>query len=208
MKTRNISTPFAWARLVATAIGLLAMMMLSAGRAAADTEYFVVVSSLRSQAHAQAMLERAEREMGSGFQIARVTTGDGSFLRVMAGPYLTRGLASAGVSDAKDSGFDAAWLLASSAGLVPATSAEASQAPERLRRSALSRALAAPIPGSEDARDPAERVPRRWSTTRRSVSEQARAERAADYESIPVDVVPVLIQQVPEDYRLHRLERD
>ncbi|MEZ5558410.1 MAG: DUF5916 domain-containing protein [Pseudomonadales bacterium] len=93
----------------------VAVLLLTAG-AGADPQYWIAIGSYSNLAYAEEARARADAILAEPFAIVSVDVAGSRFNRVLAGPFLTRELASDLLRQAREAGFDGAWLLAEDAG--------------------------------------------------------------------------------------------
>ncbi len=80
--------------------------------ALAEKQFWVVVGSYQDPAYAERALGRANAGLREFFTIAFVDIEADRWYRVLAGPYPTRGVADLTAVQARQVGFDGAWMLA------------------------------------------------------------------------------------------------
>ena len=100
-------------------ISLYLMAILSAPSSVANSEYWVAVGSYRDLNGAETVRAEATRLLPESFTVSQFETDGGYWYRVLAGPYLSRGIADHMREEAIRVGFDNAWILATKTGDLP-----------------------------------------------------------------------------------------
>ncbi|MCZ6643104.1 MAG: DUF5916 domain-containing protein, partial [Gammaproteobacteria bacterium] len=89
------------------------VLLFCSAAAFAETQYWVAVGSYQERANAEVARDEAGARMAETFHVTPADTPSGYYYRVLAGPYLTQSVADLMVTQARNAGFDSAWLLAS-----------------------------------------------------------------------------------------------
>lgn len=179
--------------------GLGLLVLLSAGVCQAAAEYWVAVGSYRNLDTAESARTQATVQLPESFSVAQVEIDSGLWYRVLAGPYLTREIADHIRTEAMRSGFDSAWILATEAGVVGEGD---------YGLSGLSAAddysleeYSSDLPPLEDFETDQERysVPASEPADIPGFNAPVRPDHTQEHQ---------LIEEAPEGYRLHQLNRD
>ena len=94
---------------------LCAAISLFVSTARAEEQYWVAVGSYRNLGYAQEALDRANAALDESFVLSSLDIEAERWYRVMAGPYLTRGVAELTLVDAQLAGFETSWMLVTEA---------------------------------------------------------------------------------------------
>lgn len=97
--------------------GLGIIVLLFAARAGAEVEFWIAVGSYKDLINAERAQREASAKLPESFSITQAETDSGNWYRVLAGPYLTREIAEHMMGSARTAGFDGAWILAQESGL-------------------------------------------------------------------------------------------
>jgi hypothetical protein len=175
-------------RLLACGFGFVVLLLSATVQA--ETEYWVAIGSYQRLLNAEDARDRASRALPESFSIAQADTDRGFFYRVLAGPYLTKEIADHMLGEARRNGFETAWILATDSVITPMSGSFSGD-----YRSDLPD-LDTDLPDLDsdlpdlDISDPVD-LP--------TLQLEDRPERASERK---------LIDEAPEDYNLHRLNRD
>ena len=146
----------------------------------AQSEYWVAVESYKDMAAAERAREIASARLRETFSIAEVDTAAGRYLRVMAGPYISRDIADHMLSEAQRNGFGTAWILMTD-------------------RDGRTRVLGPSLSGYEPSLMEVTAPP--------ADARPIDSPRVNEPEGTPLEERP-LIEEAPPGYTLHRLHRD
>lgn len=174
-----------------------------AGRAWAESEFWVAVGSFQSLEGAERARDSAAQTLAEGFVITPADTPTGYYFRVLAGPYLSRGTAQDVMLRAQQEGFDGAWLLAQQAGVSSYNSGTSSSFDGSYRSnlntnsdSSYDRSYDRSYDTNSDSGSSLAPLP---SSQTPNVGPEVQPERAPP---------PKLIEEAPESFRLNKLRRD
>lgn len=164
------------------AYGLSLLALLTAITARGEAEYWVSVGSYKNLVNAEIAQREASAKLPESFSISEADTSLGFFLRVVAGPYLTREIADHMLGEAQRAGFSSAWILITESTLstLPSYGSELSMPADADLN----------LPEYQPAGEPLE-LP--------TFKLEDRPERSTEHRVIDV---------APDDYHLHRLHRD
>jgi hypothetical protein len=159
-------------------LGLLVLLLSVTARA--EVEYWISVGSYQNLINAEIAQREASARLPESFSITQAETDSGFFYRVLAGPYLTREIADHMLGESRRQGFESAWILAAETGLSTLGSSPVDP---------LSTDYEYDLPTYE-RQDPEDLPP---------IELEERPDRSTDHQ---------MIDEAPEGYNLHRLNRD
>lgn len=96
----------------AARLALVLAFVIAPAHVHADTNFYVALGSYADQETAEQAGQEASQRLPEPYTVQGAQTGIGYMYRVLAGPYITRELAEQTVAEARQLGFDDAWLLA------------------------------------------------------------------------------------------------
>jgi hypothetical protein len=171
-------------------IGLLVLLL--AVQVRAEAEYWVVVGSYQNLTYAEEALGQAVQALDASFSMSTVDTAGGRFFRVTGGPYLSREIGEHMIEESRQAGFSSPWLLVTQRDdlLAPSYGSGLSEFD-----------FESPLPDLEeyDIESQQLRVPAVEPADIPGFNAPERPEREQDHQ---------LIDEAPDGYELHRLNRD
>lgn len=168
-----------------------------AGRAWAESEFWVAVGSFQALESAERARDSAAQQLAGSFVITPADTPSGYFFRVLAGPYLSRGTAQEVLERAQQEGFADAWLLAQQAGT--STYSSSTSYPSSTSSGDLDATLDATFDQNAAGSGRAGSADSPMSTRSPRGGSEAQPDR---------EPPPTLIEEAPDSFRLNKLRRD
>lgn len=169
-----------------TRIGACFGLLLACAAAAAESQYFVVLGSYTTMGHAEEAKAQAAEKLPEPYSLVAADTPRGTYYRVMAGPYLGKQRATGMLEKARATGFADAWLLAEPSLVSPTYSG-----------------LDTPLLETEEVEDRLLSAGGDYEAPPRADPVAPRADAPSEAD----DDGPVLIEEAPPGYELHRLRR-